>query len=276
MNVNEKVPLVSTAQLAKWSDETWSSQWNSSRTFFESLQNDINVPKLEKYISSLRIHNDYEELKNRKITGAISEGWKDLNVSGPLFQESLWSVMQTYPSNWTPVDYLMEYARNCKLNFPRQQKYDLGRALRNLPSFLREYLIHSLLIERGINVTVPSPLDNAKDHADLYLMTENGRVGIWSFQSTHKGFAMLHRKVRFRATNFTDLNFICPFRTSVDAVKFHDWFIPSDKYIDSIIKFTQEIRLSSARDFESWILSAGEGSQYVMVTAAELKKLMIT
>lgn len=272
MKVNENGPFVSVAQLAKWSGETWSYQWDSSRTLAK-LSGSVDVSKLDKYVSSLRVRDDYQELKHHMITGTVSEGWRDLNVSGPLFQEALWSVMQTYPSNWTPVEYLMEYAMNCKLKFPRQQNYDLGRALRNLPSFLREYFIHTLLIDRGIVATVPSPLSNAKEHADLYLTIENKPISFWSFQSTHKGFAMLYRKVKFRATSFADINFICPFRTAVDAVNVYDWFVPSERYIDSIVQFTKKFKLSSAKEFESWVLAAGDGHQYLMVSAEEMQKL---
>lgn len=272
MNIKPNGPFVTVAQLAKWSDETWSYQWESSRALLK-LSKSVDVSKLNDYVSSLRARRDYPELKTRMVTGSVSEGWKDLNVSGPLFQEALWSVMQTYPSNWTPVEYLMEYAINCKLEFPRQQNYDLGRALRNLPSFLREYFIHSFLTERGIIATVPSPLDNATGHSDLYLTVERGPIGFWSFQSTHKGFAMLHRKVKFRATSFADINFICPFRTDVDAVNIYDWFIPSERYIDSIVQFTQRFKLSTAKEFESWMLATGAGHQYLMVSAEEMQKL---
>ena len=272
MNINSNVPFVAAAQLAKWSGETWSFQWESSRTLTK-LSGSINVSRLIEYISSLRIHRDYLELKSRMVTGAVSEGWRDLNVSGPLFQEALWSVMQNYPTNWTPVEYLMEYAINCKLKFPGQQNYDLGRALRNLPSFLREYFIHSLLIERGIVTSIPSPLDNANEHSDLYLTVERGPIGLWSFQSTNKGFAMLHRKVKVRATSFADINFICPFRTNVDAENNYDWFIPSERYIDSIIQFTQKFKLSTAEELESWMLASGAGQPYLMVSGEEMRKL---
>ena len=101
MNINSNVPFVAVAQLAKWSGETWSFQWESSRTLTK-LSGSINVSRLIEYISSLRIHRDYLELKSRMVTGAVSEGWRDLNVSGPLFQEAPWAVMHTYPTNWTP------------------------------------------------------------------------------------------------------------------------------------------------------------------------------
>lgn len=73
-------------QLAKWSGETWSYQWDSSRTLVK-LSGSVDVSKLDKYVSTLRVRDDYQELKHHMITGTVSEGWKDLNVSDLFFRK---------------------------------------------------------------------------------------------------------------------------------------------------------------------------------------------
>ena len=274
MSASKDGPFITIDQLEKWSSSTWSFQWANSR-FLGQLESAVDVVKLENYVSSLRIRGDYSNFANRNVTGQISEGWKDLNVSGPLFQEALWLVMQTWPTNWTPVEYLMAYAFNCKKNAPGQSNYDLGRAIRNLPSFLREYFIHSALRERGLNAVVPSPEENAQGHADLYISTSNGQVGLWSFQSTNKGFGMLKRKIQFRAENFSRINFLCPFDGATDSADYWDWYLPSDSYIDSIKESLEHDALVNVDGLRSWIDGGHRDGSFLLISGEEMQKFRV-
>jgi len=268
---NNDEPFITRQLLEKWSSETWKTQWANSRNR-GTLEGVADVEKLESYISSLRVQGDYHVFSNQSITGQISEGWRDLNVSGPLFQEALWSVMQTWPKDWTPVEYLMKYAIDCKITAPGHKNYDLGRAVRNLPSFLREYFIHSALFERGVDAVVPSPKENAQGHADLYITTENGKVGLWSFQSTNKGFGMLKQKIRFRASNFSDINFLCPFDGETDSVDCFDWYLPSNEYVDSIIVSLKNDKLGNVDELRSWINDGRRSSRFMKISGQEILK----
>ena len=271
MLVNENGPFITLEQLGIWSTQTWQVQWESSRVASE-LESIIDAAKLKNYVSSLRSRHDYHNFAERSVSGHISEGWRDLNVNGPLFQEALWLIMQTWPKDWTPVEYLMRYAIKCKTDFPGQKDYDIGRAIRNLPSFLREYFIHSALVERGVSASVPSPAENASGHSDLYISTENGQVGMWSFQSTNKGFEMLRRKIQFRASRFAEINFLCPFRSEIDSEDFNGWYIPSSEYMDSIVNRLNRVDLSNVEELRSWMNGGHVESNFMMVSGQEIEK----
>lgn len=271
MPTDSNGPFVTIGHIARWSEDTWGRQWANSRVLNE-LAVVANVDKLIEYVSSLRIQRDYLALSDRNVTGHISEGWRDLNVTGPLFQESLWTVMQVWPLDWTPVEYLMKYAVDCKLKYPSQRNYDLGRAVRNLPSFLREYLIHSLLIEHGVPVSVPSPIENAKGHADLFISAIQGVVGLWSFQATKKGYGMLHRKIQFRAASFSEFNFLCPFRSDIDSENINGWYVPKKKYIESIVEFLGRFELSNSEELKSWMMGENENQKFLLVSGEEMQK----
>lgn len=267
-------PFITSDQLEKWSTDTWWFQWANSRVY-DQLKEVVDVAKLESYIASLRIQRDYPSFASRNISGRISEGWRDLNVSGPLFQEALWSVMQTWPTDWTPVEYLMTYAIDCKKNAPGQSDYDLGRAVRNLPSFLREYFIHSALFERGIAAVIPSPAENAQGHADLYISTDSGQVGLWSFQSTNKGFGMLKRKIQYRASSFSEINFLCPFDSATDSSDYFGWYLPSSGYLESLIQTLKRNEMEDIDGFRSWMAGGHRNGNFLMISAEEIQKFRI-
>jgi hypothetical protein len=107
---NENGPFITLEQLGIWSTQTWQVQWESSRVTSE-LESVIDASKLKNYVSSLRSRNDYHNFAERGVSGQISEGWRDLNVGGPLFQEALWLIMQTWPKDWTPVAKLIFLAK---------------------------------------------------------------------------------------------------------------------------------------------------------------------
>ena len=175
-------------------------------------------------------------MQNKPVTGSISQGWKDLNNSGPLFQKSLENVAAAYPSDWTPTEYALDYYATCmKVNLPPQQ-VDLGRSLRNLPSFLREYLLLDALKEAGHDVRLPSVEDNAHTHVDLILHLEGREVTVWSYLKTSKAVQMLKTKIQRRGIIRPGLNLLAPIDNKSETVSYYDWYVPSEDYVKRLIQ----------------------------------------
>ena len=221
-------------QFEAWSELTWQQMWDTAKNRSIFLK-EVNEEKLKAYLQKLRRVNDFDNFSSQRVTGGISQGWQDLNIKGPLFQESLWTVMQMFPTNWTPVEYLLEYCLECKRSEDYSIRYDLGRAVRNLPSFLREYVIHADLISRDLTVRIPSPAENSAGHADIYVIVNGIEIAIWSFQKTAKSIQMLNRKLKLRAAYFAPFNLLAPFDTERDSQTLHDWHLPSISYIDDLV-----------------------------------------
>lgn len=196
--------------------------------------------KFIQHLSKLRkLSTDLNsEILDKRVTGDLSQGWRDLNRDNIFFQDCLASVHRVYPEKWTPADYLLQCYISAKKEGVALEDMDLGRALRNLPSFMREYLIAGKLSDRdGIGVKIPSETMNAKAHVDLILRTEGKTIYVWSYLSSKKAiYRLTNNKLSgSRGKILPGLNLLAPFEKSKDAVNFKSWWIPSSNYIDSLI-----------------------------------------
>jgi hypothetical protein len=271
---SEKV--ISEQLLESWSTSTWEQMWQNATNHTE-FQEAVNEPRFETYLGGLRRNNDYLKIKATAVTGKITEGWKDLNVSGPLFQESLWNVITKNPNSWTPVEYLFDYAIVCKASTKKQKNYDLGRAIRNLPSFMREYFIHSKLIELGIKVDIPGPKENAAGHADLIITYQGQEISMWSFLDTPKSLQMLKTKIQYRTKKFPSLNLLAPFSTTDDTQSIYDWHVPSDLYAETLCNSIKSFEPQKLFEFDNWLAKSDERKRvpFFTINGDELKRFSI-
>lgn len=231
--------MFSIDQFEAWNEYTWGDMLlNSHRGKVLSPQT---IPYINEFLKKSRYApQSYNEFSNQMVTGTLSEGWRSFDYveNIPLFQESLVTVINKY-DHWTPADFLLEYIADCvavgtdKLPY---HKYPLGRALRNLPSFLREYILHDKLLTLGMNSIMPSVNMNAQSHVDLIINYNGNTFYVWNYLLSKKSLEFLPSKVGNRGRVQSGLNLLAPIvNNSRETDNILNWFIPSDYYIEELI-----------------------------------------
>jgi len=191
-----------------------------------------------------RAPSDFKSgILDKDMSGALAQGWRDLNRDNIFFQDCLAAVHRVYSEKWTPADYLLQCYISAKEKGVAPEEMDLGRALRNLPSFMREYLIAGKLSKcDGINVEIPSETMNAEYHVDLILKVEGKTIYVWSYLSSEHAIRRLtnNKLSGDRGKILHGYNLLAPFDKSKDAVNFNSWWMPSSNYIQSLISSLNE------------------------------------
>lgn len=141
---------------------------------------------------------------------------------------------------------------------------DLGRSLRNLPSFLREYLLVDALKEAGYEAHIPSVEDNAKTHVDLILRLDSRELTIWSYLKTRNAVQMLKTKIRQRGIIRQGLNLLAPIDNKSETISYLDWYIPSEGYVKRLI-----IAASGEPAFDSMELNGMPEESFMKLTLFE-------
>jgi hypothetical protein len=247
--------MISYDQISQWTGQTWNQALASARN-----SQPINARTvLETLLQRLRNRDDYAVFSRAPVTGAISQGWKDLNAQGPLFQSSLVKVATSYPGDWTPAEYLWDYYLTCSSGNIRSESMDLGRALRNLPSFLREYMLAAALRDAGVDVRVPEAEENAAYHVDITLTLGGRDITVWNYLNTDKGCSFVARKIQSRGSIKSGLNLLAPIRMGVETTNYHGWYVPSQDYIRRLIHATSEEAEPFSRISDSVAENSGFG-----------------
>jgi len=268
--------LATVAHVEAWSTRSFRTSWHESRNR-PKLVAVIDEHRLSNYLRSLRKRDDFDAFLAAPVTGAISEGWKDLNIRSLLFQETLLDVASRWPGTWTPAEYLLQYAIDCKLKLPGKPKYDLGRSLRNLPSLLREYLLHDALLRHDVPCSLPTVEENAVGHADLWIHLHAEQIALWSFQATPRGFEMLQRKIKLRARSFESRNLFAPFHIQLDGESVCDWSMPSDDYVTRLVRAIREPLYMSPNEMKAWLGSSRNvATSFAFATSETLMTLQIS
>ena len=247
----------------------------ASATNYNEMKHSVDEARFIGYLANLRRNGDYSIINTSKVTGTITQGWKDLNTTGPLFQDSLWNVICRNPNSWTPVEYLFDYAMTCKASNEPNRNYDLGRAIRNLPSFMREYFLHTKLVEIGIDASIPDPSENAQKHADIFVNYEGRELAIWSFLDTPKSLKMLERKILYRMKSFPEWNIFAPFLVDRDTESILEWHIPSNKYAELLTSEITKPRSLNVIELDHWLgsTSARQNHPFFIISGDQLEKL---
>jgi hypothetical protein len=185
------------------------------------------------------LHRDsIDSFLDKKISGGMSEGWKDLNNLGIFYQECLCKTIEETNGRWTPADYILIcYKQAVSKNIPIKEM-DFGRALRGLPSFLREYLICEKLNQyHSIKSDVPHYTANADCHVDFFIRYDKKRIAVWSFISTKKSLDyLIELKITgLRGTVLDGLNLLAPFDPHRDNESHLKWYLPSDLYVGRLL-----------------------------------------
>lgn len=215
------------AHVTHWTTMTWGAMLEMARTPDKIAS--IDKSRLHVALSKLRRLNDYEKVKSTAVTGRITQGWTDLDLPSPIFQDSYNRVRETYPGDWTPGDYLIDFAARCKASH-RRPPYDLGRAIRNLPSFIRETSLLEQCAARGIVASTPSLAENVSGHADLHLTVAGRCIAVWSFLDTQKAWRAVAAKLRSRGSALSGLHMLAPVDMETDVDDVSGWLLTKPEY----------------------------------------------
>lgn len=202
-----------------------------------------------RHLSALRRNRvDFQShVFEKPMTGALSQGWRDLERDTIFFQECLATLNREYPGKWNPADYLLQCYMVGKENGYNLEDMDLGRALRNLPSFLREYLIAGEANKRSdVSVKIPNEQINAKYHVDLVIKRNGEKFYIWSYLASTRSIRHLtaSKITEQRGKVLKGNNLLAPFDKSSDAKSVLGWWIPTQDYIDRLLSSTQNEPIS--------------------------------
>lgn len=238
--------------------ETWKTF--SFQQMLEKARNrrSINLDHITSILSMSRINGDYDAFCLEPFTGNCSQGWIDFDSQVvPKFQDAYAWMAKIYrdPSNPpTPMECLIQFYRSClkknedfmktenflKKNLPipiqTPADFDLGRALRNWPSFKREDILIDSMRANGLNIETPSTGSNVHKHADIYFHHPRGKIIIWSYLSTSKGIENLVKKLLERGCLERGLNLLAPIDNQTDTEDYCGWWIPSKEYLDRLLQ----------------------------------------
>ena len=225
-------PAFVASRLEMWRGTTWRECFRNARN--RERFSDEQKRGLWRTLAGLRRERDFEAVCDGPVTGAISQGWTELDEEGPLFQACLERVAQEFPGDWTPAEYLLDYYGAC-LEWPLALcDMDLGRALRSLPSFLREIHLAGMLRARGREVRIPAARENAELHVDFVLRLGRRDIAVWNYLDTPRSRAMLARKIRSRGEIAEGLNLLAPIRTDRDTAALHGWELSGAGYVAAL------------------------------------------
>jgi hypothetical protein len=153
---------------------------------------------------------------------------------------------------WTPLDVLHEV---CKNNLSRREFYEkkakkygasfekvtwlmCGRALRALPSFIREYQLRNALQAAFPKASFYQDEDlDRKYHCDIKMTMNDQEYYFWSFLSSTRSIYQFVDK--FKANRFghiaDGLHVLCPFdRTEESAASYKGWNFYSIQYVNEV------------------------------------------
>ncbi|MCK9435560.1 MAG: hypothetical protein M0R32_12370 [Candidatus Cloacimonetes bacterium] len=230
---------ISLKQLESWSKLTFIQMLESSRNIL-----DINPKQYELMLLELardrrvdmtvdrKLYN-WEVYKNEPVNGWSCQGWENNNWKTASFQKAYNTAVENYPGDWTPTEYLIEFFKD-SLSMGQERQHGLGRAMRNLPSFFREYLLHALLEAQGCTVSIPTLEENLKEHADLYVDLSDRRITVWHYLDGPIGRENLEKKLHDRGKISKGLNLLAPM-VEGQKTDYYGWWLPPKSWAAELI-----------------------------------------
>lgn len=233
--------------------------WND-KTFDQALSEMAMKGKNEKAIELLKTVIRKQRIGEKQMNGDATEGMKLKEVEnlGIAYVTVFNRTCEKY-TWWTPVEYLYELCLN---NTKRKEFYDkkaaelgityehlavvmCGRALRALPSFIREYQLANALHRKFPSATFCQ--DEYTDkyfHCDVKMEMNEQTYFFWSFIASEKSvrnFVQKFSDSRFGHVN-DGIHVLCPFdrRDNVKSgelkvkANYLGWHLYSREYLDVI------------------------------------------
>lgn len=233
--------------LEAWSKETFGQAFNKLN--FTAASKDYASLALLKHVI------ETQKLWNKKMMGNCSQGLiktdeENLNIWFSLIVNPLEDADQF----WTPLDYLHSVCKhmlNDKTGYEKMAASDrfncdfntlcvmiCGRALRNLPSFIREYQQRNAIVLRFPDGTFEKDVKlDMQGHCDLQMFYKGVEYRFWSYQSTKRGLYNFEAKFAQKRGSIANcMHVLCPIDTFTKAnvCDYLGWRMYSKKRIDDI------------------------------------------
>lgn len=228
------------------------NQWDAKtygEAFAELKIDDSN----REVIALLGLVIDKQGLAEKPMNGFSSEGLKkdEFERMGVCYVDFI-NTLQATREYWTPLDVM--YAV-CENNIERREFYEkkakklrlsfekitwmmCGRALRALPSFIREYQLCNELMLAFPKASFARDEDlDRKFHCDVLMEMNEKKYYFWSFLSTSRSLVQFVDK--FRNNRYGHVpdgtHVLCPFdRKEESDASYKGWSFYSSRYINEI------------------------------------------
>ena len=228
------------------------NHWDAE-TFGSALDRIVETDENKSSIELTRLVVNTQRLTDKPMNGNASESLKknEFERMGVCYV-SFFNKLENAEGVWSPVDIIHEV---CKNNIGRRKFYEkkakqynttfedvtsmmCGRALRALPSYIREHQLENALINAfpHANFYHSEELDK-KLHCDIMMEINGKRYYFWSFLSSNQSIGQFIDKFRNnRSGTIPDgYHVLCPFdRDKEKSASYKGWCFYSRNYINEI------------------------------------------
>ena len=227
--------------------------WNS-KTFGQALSEITVTDDNAESVELLKIVIDHQKLADKPMNGYCSEGLKkdEFERMGVCYVD-FFNLLEGRDEFWTPLDILHELCKNNlnrrdfyekkakkhKMSFERVTWLMCGRALRALPSYIREYQLKNALQNAFPHGKFHQDEDlDRKLHCDVKMTLNEKSYYFWSFiHSPRAVYQFVDKFSNNRAGMILDGNHVlCPFNRAKEIeASYRGWAFYSPRYIDEVV-----------------------------------------
>lgn len=229
-------------------------EWDS-KTFGEVFGEITITDENKESVKLLKKVLMHQGLMDKKMNGFCTEGLKkaEFERMGVRYVD-FFNELESSDAYWTPLDILHNV---CKNNLERKKFYEAkakkynmsfdkvtwlmcGRALRALPSYMREYQLRNALentFEQG-TFYQDEELDK-KYHCDIKMDLNDKSYYFWSFYASTRSIFQFADK--FKGNRYGEVlngcHVLCPFdREQESEATYKGWLFYSKKYVSNVKK----------------------------------------
>lgn len=228
------------------------NKWDSM-TYGEAFAQMVVTDKNRESVELLKMCLDKQKLWNKPMNGNSSEGLKNTEVEKlGIAYVDLFNALDPTDRFWTPLDFLHEM---CKHNLSKRKFYEkkakannmtfeqltcrmCGRALRALPSFIREYQMSNALKTAFPKGKFSQDPDMDKRcHCDVRMELNGEMYYFWSFISSTRSIYNFVDKFKSNRHGviLDGHHVLCPFdRDEEKDASYKGWAFYSARYINEV------------------------------------------
>ena len=228
------------------------NEWDRM-TYGEAFANLVVTDQNRESVELLKLCLDKQRLWDKPMNGNSSEGLKNTEVEKlGIAYVDLFNKLDPTDLFWTPLDFLHEM---CKHNLSKRKFYEkkaqvnhmtfeqltyrmCGRALRALPSFIREYQLSNALkktFPKGLFFQDPDM--DKRCHCDINMVLDGETYYFWSFISSAKSIYNFVEKFKDNRGGviMDGHHVLCPFdRNEEKDASYKGWAFYSARYINEV------------------------------------------
>lgn len=229
-------------------------KWNKT-TFQEAFDGIERTEENEASLKLLAKVLKHQKLTDKKMNGLCTEGLKKTEAErlGVKYVD-FFNELESSSDFWTPTDLLHNL---CKHNLNNREKYEkkakkmgisfdkltwlmCGRALRALPSYMREHQLKNELENTFPNASFCQNAElDTYYHCDVKMTMNDEDYFVWSFLTSPRSivnFASKFKGQRY-GTISTGKHVLCPYdREKESEANFAGWMFYSKEYMDELKK----------------------------------------